>query len=637
MTTIDPGSPVHRDEQRSSTSSTPTEIKESGRKSSSTASPSFSYSSRPSLPSSSESTTTSVSTTALAQIHQPKKAPQTKWVKRVKPDDQDRIPKRVKFEVLDTLEDSFQTPDKIEVAKERAQLINTVDLVVKQFNSKISYLERLGDPSLDERISALKLERELYQKRKDQGELWASTNAPRFAFQTLGAERARREYIPVLGDLWMHSVHDAQNKTVSTVSRSAAVTDFTHGRVSLQELQDYPLLRRLALGKEVSRDKTKELVSLYLGSLPKTIPLQGKMLVAIQKLVAQIESSVIKDYDIDINPAKGSLRTPELEKIIEDRVNRLTDQVLQDLSIHFQTNPVKTQEVIYGRIGLIDPKKKADVNRDGFVNYERTQALDMAAIYRELNGRSIVFDIRDASMGPYIDRENRIHMPRSFYQGAHPLEPVTLNAIYVNISAQGNTKNEGLQKGINARALNTMGALVAKNLIPSNEYTKLKEKLKHSHRDPFETAHHAMKLFSKLGYASADCFGGKDRTGYALALITNDLLEEVAENLSADKPNNERYKHNLLVKWGHQLVGPNGLIARIIKHSSGYQTPKLRDYGLKLYRTETLKGKIKRIGDYFEGARIALGPKVLPELVGKGQLYAYWTEPQITSRSQSED
>ena len=63
-----------------------------------------------------------------------------------------------------------------------------------------------------------------------------------------------------------------------------------------------------------------------------------------------------------------------------------------------------------------------------------------------------------------------------------------------------------------------------------------------------------------------------------------------------------------MVNWGHQLVGPKGLAARIIGYSSGYNTMKLRKYNLKLYHTNTLKGIGKRLSDLAKSGAFIVDP-----------------------------
>lgn len=538
------------------------------------------------------------------------------------------------------------------IARESARLVNTKDLIVRQFNSKIDYIDSLiigyteghlkgvESPRSEEHTAFLKsltTERDnLKEKRnmyvQEEG-TWASTNAPRFAFQELGTARTKEEYMPVLGDLWMHSVEDLTQTPallVSTLSRSAAITDFTNGRVSLQELMDYPLL--LKMHNEIEKlspseiSRAKQLLALYnLGkaSKKKTFAIKANTKEKLATLINKLQKRAVQDYGQKIKSEDGTLNYAELEKIIASRTDKLNDQILQDLFVHFQNKPVTENRVVYGRTGLLDPTKKADKSPTGFINSERTQALDMEAIYEKLDGRIILFDMENTpNKGPYIDKDGIIHMNRSLYQGADPRPPVIINAVFLNISAQNETANVGIQKAINDRGIARLEALANEMLIDQTSLNLLKALLDNPKANSFERSNAAITLFANAnnhhGYASVDCYGGKDRTGYAVALQTYTILQNMAQNPSK----------GLLKLWGLQLVSEQGVGARIIKYSTGYSTMKLMAFNLKLYHTDTLKGVVLRVNDYCKGLKAKFGPKIIPALAGPGQLYSPFTRPQ---------
>lgn len=542
------------------------------------------------------------------------------------------------------------------IARESARLVNTKDLIVRQFNSKIDYIDSLiiahkeliteiKSPQPPEAgrdlLESLTTERDKLKEKRDmyakQEGTWASTNAPRFAFQVLGANRAKEEYMPVLGDLWMQSVEDLTQTpalSVSDLSRSAAITDFTHGRISLQELMDYPLL--LKMHNEIEKLspseilRAKQLLALYdLGKASKKKPFVIKAATKkkLATLIEKLQKRAGQDYGQKIRNEDGTLNYAELKKIIDSRIDKLNDQILQDLFVHFQSKPVTSNHVVYGRTGLLDPTKKADKSPTGFINSERTQALDMEAIYEKLDGRVILFDMEDnPNKGPYIDKDGNIHMNKSFYQGEHPNEPVIIHAVFLNISAQNETANVGIQKAINDRGIARLEDLANEMLIDQENLDLLKELLDNPKSNSFERSNAAITLFANAnnqhGYASVDCYGGKDRTGYAVALHTYKILQEIAQELLEGE---RRPSKELLKLWGLQLVSDRGVGARIIKHSTGYSTMKLTAFNLTLYHTGTLKGTVLRINDYYKGMKAKFGPKVIPELAGTGQLYAPFT------------
>lgn len=541
-------------------------------------------------------------------------------------------PTKSKFLQVHQLGDSFRDKNGTVIATEQATLVNTKDLVIRQLKTKIEYLTNLrndtGEKHYDEQSKEAREQLEIYQKETG---AWASTNAPRFLFQNNSPEQARKKYLPSLGNFWMQTVKDQDGQTVSRIGRSAAISDFSHGRVSLKELEDYQDLVRLSADKPIGDDRAKDLLEIYnLGSLAGTSPVRinAESRKQLNKLINKLKKRIVQDYGEQVIDRDGSLKPDELAKITSSRKDKLQQQILQDLFVHFQSQPVLTNEIVYGRTALIDSTKKASKEASGFVNSERTQMLDMHAIYSEINGKQVFFDVEDSpDKGPYFDKDGNIHMNRSFYRGKAPHEPVNLNTVFLNISAQGNTQNMGMQRAINTKALADLEKMAKKGLFDPKELEKLKTALEDPRSNAFKKSLLAMQLISKAGYASENCFGGKDRTGYAVAFLTSACLEKALKKREEEIAKETGIEiqgevEEQMSKWDEQLLSNEGVAAKIIKHNTGHTTLKLTAYKLDLYHTGTRAGRARRIADYYKGLRVLTAPKTIPSEAGKRQMYS---------------
>jgi len=505
----------------------------------------------------------------------------------------------------------------------------TVPMVVKGLETKIAVLNKQKDSLKDQaKIAKIKTEIALAQKHLEASKFheqddirYGTPNMPRFAFHALGRERAKKEMLPVLTNLHMQKVYDVNNnKVVSTVSRSGAITDFRNGEVSLQELKDLkdlqnfgdmPSHRKRELEnlyvRNDSKDsnsiadvylnvKAKALVGYGAGSLLIDSPPNQELQSVLNKLqkAKTIESGFAKlDHQEKNLIQNAKISETKLNEVILERSNYLKLLALQDLQLHLETNPASSKSILYTRTSLVDLAKDS-VTLFGCVIHERTQGLDMKAVFDELQGAKVVFDCKQGQSS-YIDHEGIIHMlPRCAKSG---VIETTLDTALFNVCVQGTTTvNTGMQLSVNNSTLNKL----EKKYGTNDHYKKLKAKFDQLSRDKTLDPNIVVLgitqfVQSQNGYTGMNCFGGKDRTGYAVALNTHSKICELTK-LSPSDP--------AMKEVGFKLLDKDGVAAQIARAGADHTTLKLSRFDLLLYDTTSNKGKMKRVAAAINGAGI---------------------------------
>lgn len=502
------------------------------------------------------------------------------------------------------------------IAKETAVRINTMDILAKSLETK---------PSGQYETDTVKDMAERYH--------WGSTNTPRFNFMHNEREVAKNEALPILCNLRMQTLKNEEGQVISAVSRSAAISDFSHGEISLRELQDYLDLIRLKNRENIGMERSRDLWNIY--GFDVTDPnvmdnvindLKTRALVSYgpERLLAPAAVNEVKDavdklvrgdelLDNDTRALREAvIDEAMLSQVVRRRTEHLEFLILQDLYAHFQQRPVAGADTLYGRVALLD-MQKSPKNEFGCILYERTQGLDMKAIFDAFEGREVRFDLDSASQGPYIDDAGRVHMPREF--ASEGRETTRLHTVLFNTSVQGHTNNVGIQEWINDDAMKKIARLKDVIDLDANHETFA---LFDGERDSFKAPLKAIKWFQEAGgYVGVNCYGGKDRTGYLVALLTQQYLKESI-------PENDPSRRKLLRRWGRQLVSKTGVAASIARENANHSVVKVMSYGLELYDTSTLKGHMQRVADLIKESKLFLKTKFtggIQESKVKGQLY----------------
>lgn len=494
------------------------------------------------------------------------------------------------------------------LCREVAVRARTMDIYKKQLESERNYLLRKlkpGEPMLPvrERI------REIDHKLRLHGDLsasWASTNTPRLLFEKFGMDEAKKIGVPVVGNLRVHRV-EFEDGTFSSINRSAAISDFAHAETNLSEIRDY-----LALSNPTTR-LTPENINYFKNYYNRDLSKPAK----------PDKRGMTESYDYgplrqsmenNIYRAYGTTDINQLRSIEAQRRDNLRRQALQDLYMHFQSRPADNANIVYGRVALLDTTKQMETDLTGYCLSEKNQIMDMKAIYDELDGASVVFDLAESD-GPFFDFEGRIHMPKDCCTEEYQGSQVRLNTLLFNVAVQGNTQNATLQYWLNAHAMSKLGGMGLKG-EQKKHYDALLKKLRLSSYTDFATAHKAIRLVRDMGYCSVDCYGGKDRTGYALALET---FHSIRKKLK-EKVRHEGIPIKLdvtLSNIGRQLVSNTSVAVQIVEDNTGFRVLKLTPMDLQLYMSgegvNWMMGVGARLTDFLKASTLLIAGKGTPD------------------------
>lgn len=533
-------------------------------------------------------------------------------------------------------------------ATEKAVRADTVTHLLQSLQTKKARLnEQLkSDPNnrlLQEELKRTEKEIKTSSRRKGNA-TWGSTNSPRFAFRDIGRRIAKEILSPIICNLRMQTLENADGKIVSAITRSAAISDFGHGEVSLQELKDLHDLenwntlseaRKIQLTKlylvhgtktnnlnEVIREiKVKALVGYGLDRLTTSVPNSNlyRILDRLQ-MTDSISQALLRLNQEDIHALDAvSIDSGKLHEIIQERSRHLKQMVLQDLQLHLETRPAENDSMLYCRTSVVD-MQKASKNEHGLILDEKTQSLDMKALFDELEGTELIFDCTGDETA-FIDEQGKIHMP--VHCSVEGVLQTKLETVFFNICTQGSsdhTQNNGMQQAINDEAL----AKLQKRNPTSESLKTLMTSLENLSTDSKQDPNDAVLLATlhvqeQGGYAGINCFGGKDRTGYAVALLTHHHLTEL-DRLSPQSPAAQ--------KWGHQLLSRKGVAAKIAEDNADHTILKLTRVDLFLYNLDTLSGKMHR-GAHAISGLFKVAVKTSKELLGLDSLSISKTEDQL--------
>ncbi|MBA3957714.1 MAG: hypothetical protein H0X51_04875 [Parachlamydiaceae bacterium] len=247
----------------------------------------------------------------------------------------------------------------------------------------------------------------------------------------------------------------------------------------------------------------------------------------------------------------------KLAEISDQRQQVLSDNMLQLVVSQLGNHPEKTRTGEPFRLvhlGLINGHSKK-LDKTGWRHDEGVCMEDMAAIFKEFDGNQICF--RTNVTAPYMDGK-KIYMPAG--EGGN--RDINLETLYVNVTPQGDTTNDGVQKKINDRAIdrlvkyaedkdNNAAARAAAGLPykTGEVYNEIFRELRFQKRDlsvgrlvdekgGFVKAEDVGMALLKSGEfaVSIGCASGKDRTGVIAERFMMRALEDGHETLKTDNP-----------------------------------------------------------------------------------------------------
>jgi hypothetical protein len=201
-------------------------------------------------------------------------------------------------------------------------------------------------------------------------------------------------------------------------------------------------------------------------------------------------------------------------------------------------------------------QEKSSFDKSGWVHDERVEIEDMSAIFKEFQGKTLVFD----GSGPAIEGNN-IYLPPELVKGENAPKTLTLNTFIFNTSVQGNVENTKLQKELNTEQLNKL-LKHHPDFFKDNE--KLKQQLLSGAKSGYGLAEDFLFQLLKSGKlaVSTGCLSAKDRTGFICASLMqralNAILPKGVPNPFESKILSKKFlAYKVVVENGHYAVKVN--------------------------------------------------------------------------------
>lgn len=373
------------------------------------------------------------------------------------------------------------------------------------------------------------------------------------------------------------------------VCRLGVISDMTNGWVSLTDLNK--MKKDLALLDQKIAELTRKIEAYSDPSKSQSDDDNDEKnpLVSEKQFQSAIHAlSQLKTFKGD-DPFKP-INTPALDRAISERTRTLQMQMIQLVLTQVGRNVEDIKNNLGSRntfdllhLALLN-EKKSELDKTGWVHDERVEMEDMNEIFKEFQGKSLVFD----NKGPLIDG-NTIHLP--MYDNSPPLgTTLTLNTFFFNISVQGNRVNTAVQHKINndslTRLLQSYPDIFKKypdlvqqmqNLGGPSSY-KMAEDFLHS------VLRAAMKSAGGLA-ASLGCLSAKDRTGFVLGRVMQRFLSERIHDL-----------FEIVNPFIKKAISP-GSIAKWNIEKNGHKAIKVdpRAYPADFPKTEVIKTVLRQI------------------------------------------
>lgn len=383
------------------------------------------------------------------------------------------------------------TIDGREMGRQEIERISTVAQAIEFAEEMLTHLQaKLPNANLEDQ-ALIKSDIRYYEQVLKNGKAyadkndWISSNYFRDHIGSTGSfDRAIQNYVSAPVNMRYQSLEIEGRQAVGFV-RVGIMSDMRNGWYSLTDLK--AMQAKPGLIKDKLQDLEKDLPNL-----------EGK----------KLESALYA-----INQLKLMMNHPSyLSHVIHDRKRVLQQQMIQLVSEQVSRNPEKLKEALQSNgsfdmahVALLNQKSSSQ-DRTGWVHDERVEMEDMQEIFREFQGKKLVFDGR----GPIID-EDTIYLPQLF-DGVENSE-VTLNTFFFNTSVQGNTTNDGAQLRINKEG---MDYLLKTYPDLFKDFPEVQAAILEGDQTSYAVAEDLVKalLDSNRLCISLGCLSAKDRTGF---------------------------------------------------------------------------------------------------------------------------
>ncbi len=258
----------------------------------------------------------------------------------------------------------------------------------------------------------------------------------------------------------------------------------------------------------------------------------------------QIESA--QDAHLKLNAIKDELSIGKktlVNEMIAERRLFLQTQMVQLIAAQVKMNPDLIKDGEFNLIHLCWLNHTlSSLDPTGWMHDERVEMEDMAEIFKEFNGKKLIFD----GSGPRID-SSTIYLP--LQEGVSNTDPIKLNTFFFSTTVQKHMKNDKEQADINLEALRAINS----KFPGFFKETDLEKRLQPGNVSNYKLAEDLMYhiLKSKKFAVSGGCLSAKDRTGFITARIIQRFISDYILTKVSTYKNN--FKNKVLLKKGIAL------------------------------------------------------------------------------------
>jgi len=257
----------------------------------------------------------------------------------------------------------------------------------------------------------------------------------------------------------------------------------------------------------------------------------------------QVQSAqAARGHLVRIQTELKSNKTSALDEMIAERRRFLQTQMVQLVAAQARMNPDLIENGQFNLIHLcwLNHTLKS-LDPSGWMHDERVEMEDMAEIFKEFNGKKLIFD----GSGPRLDKDT-IFLP--LQEGIDNKTAITLNTFFFSTTVQGHKKNDKEQAAINLENLQAVKAKFPHFF----QGTDLEARLQPNKPSNYTLAEDLMYLFLKKFAVSGGCLSAKDRTGFVTARIIQRYIADYMMTKVSTYKNN--FKRKLLSETGVTLT-----------------------------------------------------------------------------------
>ncbi|MBA2368558.1 MAG: hypothetical protein H0V82_06000 [Candidatus Protochlamydia sp.] len=317
----------------------------------------------------------------------------------------------------------------------------------------------------------------------------------------------------------------ADGKTVGFI-RTGIISDMRNGWFSLTDLK-------------VIKEQGNQRSSTFLDEKIKYIESQINPQSFLSKLFGgPLKGKQLESANFALNQLK-MIKAGGIDEIVNERKLVLQQQMIHLVINQVRENPELIKEALNtGNFDIVHVsllnQYSSGIDKTGWMHDERVEMEDMQEIFKEFQGKTLLFD----GKGPSID-ENKISLPKDCLPVGVILpvdKEIKLRTNFFNLSVQGDTKNDGAQLRINKEAIENLKKFISER-DPSNQGPLPGGVSPAIIADPTQNSGYGIAedfisyLLSKKMAVSLGCLSAKDRTGFISERLMLKQLKDEATQL----------------------------------------------------------------------------------------------------------